>query len=96
MGPNEENEARNIQKCKRNNRSKSGGQTKEERGLLQWFIVISRSRTDLGLKKCIGTFEFGLVPRTLFASDGSLLLAYDKATILHHLEKDATSQYMET
>ena len=38
------------------------------------------------------TFEFGLVPRSLFASDGSLLLA----TIFNHLEKDATSQDMET
>ena len=29
---------------------------KEERGILQRFIVISRSRPDLDLKKCIGTF----------------------------------------
>ena len=60
---------------------------KEERGLLQRFIVISRSRPELNLKECIGTYEFGVVPRSLFASDGSLLLAYDKASILHHLEK---------
>lgn len=60
---------------------------KEERGLLQRFIVISRSRPELDLKECIGTYEFGVVPRSLFASDGSLLLAYDKASILHHLEK---------
>ena len=69
---------------------------KEERALLQRFIIISRRRPDLDLKKFIGTFEFGLVPRYLFVSDGSLLLAYDKATILHHLEKDATSRDMET
>ncbi|KAK6182328.1 hypothetical protein SNE40_010039 [Patella caerulea] len=60
---------------------------KEERGLLQRFIVISRSRPELGLEECIETYEFGVVPRSLFASDGSLLLAYDKASILHHLEK---------
>lgn len=60
---------------------------KEERGLLQRFIVISRSRPELDLKECIETYEFGVVPRSLFASDGSLLLAYDKASILHHLEK---------
>jgi len=59
----------------------------EERGLLQRFIVISRSRPELDLKECIETYEFGVVPRSLFASDGSLLLAYDKASILHHLEK---------
>ena len=60
---------------------------KEERGLLQRFIVISRSRPELDLKQCVGTYEFGIVPRSLFASDGSLLLAYDKAKILHHLER---------
>ena len=60
---------------------------KEERGLLQRLIVITRSRPDLDLKDCIGTFEFGVIPRSLFASDGSLLLANDKASILHHLEK---------
>lgn len=60
---------------------------KEERALLQRCIVISRKRPELDLKECIGTYEFGVVPRSLFASDGSLLLAYDKASILHHLEK---------
>ena len=66
---------------------------KEERGLLQRFIVISRSRPELDLKECIGTYELGVMPRSLFASDGSLLLAYDKASVPHHLEKlDATQQ----
>jgi len=66
---------------------------KEERGLLQRCIIISRSRPELDLKECIGTYEFGIVPRSLFASDGSLLLAYDKASILHQLEKlDRTAE----
>jgi len=60
---------------------------KEERGLLQCFILICRCRPELDLKECIGTYEFGVVPQSLFASDGSLLLAYDKASILHYLEK---------
>ncbi len=68
---------------------------KEERGLLQRFIVISRSRPELDLKECIGTYEFGVVPRSLFASDGSLLLAYDKASVLHHLEKLDTTQQVQ-
>ena len=69
---------------------------KEERGLLQRFIVISRSRPELDLKECIGTYEFGVIPRSLFASDGSLLLAYDKASILHHLENlSSNSQQVE-
>ncbi len=53
---------------------------------MQRLIVISRSRPQLDLKECIGTHEFGVVPRSLFASDGTDLLAYDKAKILHHLE----------
>ena len=34
---------------------------KEERGLLQRFIIISRSRPELDLKEYIGTYEFGVV-----------------------------------
>jgi len=59
---------------------------KEERGLLQRFVVIARSRPVLDQKECIGTYELGIVPRSLFASDGPLLLAYDKAKILRHLQ----------
>ena len=68
---------------------------KEERGLLQRVIVISRSRPELDLKECIGTDESGVVPRSLFASDGSLLLAYDKASLLHYLEKLDTTQQVQ-
>ena len=59
---------------------------KEERGLLQRFIVVARSRPDLDLIECIGKYEFGLIPRSLFALDGSLLLTYDQAKVLNHLE----------
>ena len=52
---------------------------KEERGLLQRFIIASRNRPDLNLRECIGQYEFGLIPRSLFSSDGTLLLAKDKA-----------------
>ena len=59
---------------------------KEERGgLLEIQIAISRSIPQLDLGECIGSYEFGLIPRSLFASDGTVLLAYDKAKILHHL-----------
>ncbi len=51
---------------------------KEERGLLERLIVIGRSRTQLDLKKCIGTYAFDVIPRSLFASGVAVLLAYDK------------------
>ena len=49
---------------------------KELRGLLERLIVISRSRPQLDLKECIGTYEFGVVPRSLFASDGTVVVAF--------------------
>ena len=49
---------------------------KEERG----------SRPQLDLKEFIGTYDFGVVPRYLFASGGTVFLAFDKAKILHHIE----------
>ena len=70
--------------------------TKEERGLLQRPIVISRSRPQLDLKECIGTYEFGVVPRSLFASDGTVPFAYDKAKILHHLELLVSNEQLVT
>ena len=53
---------------------------KEERGLLHRFIFICRCRPELGLKECIGTYEFGVISQSLFTSDGSLLLAYDTSS----------------
>ena len=49
---------------------------KEERGLLQRLIVISRSRPQLDLKECIGTYKFGVVAGSLSASDGTVVLAF--------------------
>lgn len=51
------------------------GKIKEDSNLLQRFIVAARSRPDLDLKEVISKFEFGVVPRALFASDGSLIFA---------------------
>ena len=34
----------------------------------------------------MGTYEFGVIPGYLFASDLTVLLAYEKAKLLHHLE----------
>ena len=51
---------------------------KEERNLLQRFVIIARRRTSLDLEHCIGEYEFGVVPRALFSADGSMLLEKQK------------------
>ena len=63
---------------------------------MQRPIVLSRSRPQLDLKKCIGTYAFGVVPRSLFASNGTDLLAYDKSKILHHLELLVSNEQLVT
>ena len=59
---------------------------KEERGLLQRFVIVARCRPDLDLKDCIGNYEFGVIPRSLFQSDGLLLFPHDKSKVMHGLE----------
>ena len=58
----------------------------EERNLLARFLIIMRSRPEIDMKEAIGQYEFSAVPRSLFTADGEMLLAYDKASILHALE----------
>ena len=62
----------------------------EERGLLQRLIVISRSRPQLDLKECIGTYH------GLYLRQTGVLLAYDKAKILHHLELLVSNEQLVT
>ena len=59
---------------------------REERNLLARFLIIMRSRPEIDMKEAIGQYEFSAVPRSLFSADGEMLLAYDKANILHALE----------
>lgn len=59
---------------------------REERNLLARFLIIMRSRPEIDMKEAIGQYEFSAVPRSLFSADGEMLLAYDKASILHALE----------
>ena len=50
----------------------------KERGLLQRVVMAAaRCRPDLDQKDCIANYEFGVIPRSLFLSDGSLLLPRD-------------------
>lgn len=64
---------------------------KEERNLLQRFVIIARKRTDLDLQDCIGEYEFGVVPRSLFAADGSILLEKQKSKVVTLLRNQASA-----
>ena len=67
---------------------------REERNLFQRLVLVSRTRQDIDLKKAIGEYEFGSIPRSLFTADGSLLLPTDKFKLMQKLED--TSKNCET
>ena len=48
---------------------------REDRSLLPTSLFVQQCRPELGapLKEAIGQYEFSLVPRSLFPSDGMLL-----------------------
>ena len=45
----------------------------EDRCLLARVIMVCKSRTEINIAEAVEVYEFSLVPRSLFASDGSML-----------------------
>ena len=64
---------------------------REERQLLAQFLIIHQARPQLllNLPETIGQYEMAVKPRSLFVSDGSLLVPKDKSSFMHAIE-DAT------
>jgi len=58
---------------------------KEDRALFARMLVVSKAR-DIDLKQVVGTYELSVVPRALFAADGSLLHAASKSDLMSILE----------
>ena len=52
------------------------------------FLVIQQSRPELvpKLPYTIGDYEMSVVPRSVFANDGSLLIPTDKSIVVHAVE----------
>ena len=53
-------------------------QLKEEKSLFSRFLITSRKRPELDLEDCLGNFEFSVVPKALFSTDGEPLLSTGK------------------
>ena len=69
---------------------------REERQLFARFLVIQQSRPDLvpKLSSTIGEFEMAVVPRSMFANDGSLLVCKEKSNLMTVLE-GAIPKYLD-
>ena len=51
------------------------------------FVVAARTRPEIDLPAYFGSYEFSVVPKSLFATDGYLRLSTDKASITQELLK---------
>ena len=62
---------------------------REDRQLLARFLVVHQSRPGLisSLGESIGKYEFAVIPRSLFSSDGLLLIPTDKSSFISVIEK---------
>lgn len=73
---------------------------REDRQLLARFLIVMESRPEMAthLKDAIGNYEFSAIPRSLFTSDGYLLIPSDKSAFLNTIEKytsEIQSQYTD-
>ena len=67
---------------------------REDRQFLARFLVVQQSRPTIiaSLQETIGTYEFSVIPRSLFSSDGLLLIPNDKSAIIHCIEECQVEQ----
>ena len=59
----------------------------EDRCLFARIMMVCKSRTEINIPEAVEVYEFSLVPRSLFASDGSMLHCSTKSTLMNAVEK---------
>jgi hypothetical protein len=59
----------------------------EDRNLFARLMMVAKSRREIDIKEAIKQYEFSVVPRSLFASDGTMLHCSMKSALLAILEK---------
>ena len=60
---------------------------REDRSLFAWMMMVCERHPDIYIKEKIGLYEFALIPRSLFAPDGSMLHCSSKSALMTILEK---------
>ena len=60
------------------------------------MLIVANSRPEINLKNTIGTYELSVVPRALFAAEGSMHHCSEKSQLLTILEKQADQSSSST
>ena len=64
----------------------------KKRNLFARMTVICKSRPEIDIKEAFGTYEFRVVPRSMFAAGGTMLQCPAKSALMHILEKLPSSK----
>lgn len=59
------------------------------------LMVLVRSNRDVDHKQAVGTIEFAVTPRSLFAPNGEVLPCSDKSKLIHALDNLAAPELIE-
>ena len=59
----------------------------EDRCLFARMMMLCKLRPEINTAEAVGVYEFSLVPRSLFASDGSMLHCSTKSALMNAIEK---------
>lgn len=63
----------------------------EDRNLFARLMMVAKSRPEIDIKEAIGQHEFSVVPRSLFANDGTMFHCSMKSALMSILEKTGES-----
>ena len=59
----------------------------EDRSLFARMMMVCKSKPEIDIKETVGQCEFLIVPRSLFAADGTMLHCASKSNLMSILEK---------
>ena len=60
---------------------------KEDRSLFVRMMMVCKACPETDIKEAVGEYEFSIVPRLMFAADGTMLHCSSKNTLMNILEK---------
>ena len=60
---------------------------REDRPLFALVMMVYKSRPEIDVKETVGQYEFSIVPRSLFAADGTMLHCASKSNPMSILKR---------
>ena len=68
----------------------------EDSCLFARIMIVCKSPTEINIAKAVEVYEVSLVPRSLFASDGSMLHCSTKSALVNAIEKHVIRENFTT